>query len=124
MIQRYLLEYAESAQLALELARKEAGHLAYTHRTLLDQTIDLSWVESLSHRDDLSEKIDAFVSRFGRLQDHIGEKLIPRIAALVGEAPKAMIDTRWRLRKKWAGLRMQRGFSVPAKSGICWSSSI
>lgn len=93
MIPRYLPEHAQNARQALELARKEAGHLAYTHRTLFDQRIDLSWVESLNHRDDLSEKVDAFVSRFGRLQDHIGEKLIPRFAALVGEAPITMIDT-------------------------------
>ena len=93
MIQRYLPEYAENAQLALELARKEADHLAYTHRMLYAHEIDLPWVQALSQRDDLSEKIEAFVSRFGRLQDHIGEKLIPRFAALVGEAPRAMIDT-------------------------------
>lgn len=92
MIHRYLPEYAENARLALELARKEADHLAYTHRTLYAHEIDLPWVQSLSQRDDLSEKIDAFVSRFGRLQDHIGEKLIPRFAALVGENTKTMLD--------------------------------
>jgi uncharacterized protein YutE (UPF0331/DUF86 family) len=40
----------------------------------------------------LAEKVDAFVSRFGRLQYHLGEKLIPRFAALLGEAPKSMLD--------------------------------
>lgn len=92
MIHRYLPEYAENARLALDLARKEADHLAYTHRTLYAHEIDLSWVQSLSQRDDLSEKIDAFVSRFGRLQDHIGEKLVPRFAVLVGENTKTMLD--------------------------------
>ena len=61
----YLPEHAENARLALELAISEATHLAYTHRTLYAQSIDLPWVEALSHRDDLPEKIDAFVSRFG-----------------------------------------------------------
>jgi hypothetical protein len=28
----------------------------------------------------------------GRLQDHIGEKLIPRFAALLGESPKSLLD--------------------------------
>ena len=92
MIRRFLPEYAENARLALELARKEADHLAYTHRTLYVHEIDLPWVQSLSQHDDLSEKIDAFVSRFGRLQDHVGEKLIPRFAALVGENTKTMLD--------------------------------
>lgn len=89
---RYLPEYAESALLALELANRESAHLQYTHRTLFAQPIDAAWVEQLTTRDDLAEKIDAFVSRFGRLQDHIGEKLFPRFAALLGEAPKSMLD--------------------------------
>lgn len=89
---RYLPEHAESALLALDLARKEAAHLQYTHRTLFAQPIDAAWVQQLATRDDLAEKIDAFVSRFGRLQDHIGEKLVPRFAALLGEAPKSILD--------------------------------
>ena len=89
---RYLPEHGENALLALELARKEAAHLRYTHGTLFAQPIDLGWVRQLASRDDLAEKIDAFVGRFGRLQDHIGEKLIPRFAALLGEAPKSMLD--------------------------------
>jgi len=31
-------------------------------------------------------------SRRGRLQDHIGDKLIPRFAALLGETPKSLLD--------------------------------
>lgn len=89
---RYLPEHAEAALLALELAEKEASYLAYTHRTLFSQAIDQSWVEHLAERDDLAEKIDAFVSRFARLQDHIGEKLFPRFASLLGEAPKSFLD--------------------------------
>lgn len=88
----YLPEYAESALLALELAEKEVAHLAYTHRTLFAQPIDLHWVQALAEREDLAEKIDAFVGRFGRLQDHIGEKLIPRFVALLGDVPKSLLD--------------------------------
>ena len=89
---RYLPEYTESALLALDLAHKEAAHLQYTHRTLFAQSIDAAWVQQLATRDDLAEKIDAFVIRFGRLQDHIGEKLFPRFAALLGESPKSILD--------------------------------
>ncbi|MDD5228099.1 MAG: hypothetical protein PHN45_09965 [Methylococcales bacterium] len=88
----YLPEYAENARLALSLAKKEMGHLVYTHHTLFSQKIDIHWVESLSEHEELSEKVDAFVSRFSRLQDHIGEKLIPRFAALLGESPKSLLD--------------------------------
>lgn len=88
----YLPEHVENAMLALNLANKEVGHLAYTHRTLFAQNLDLQWVQMLTEREDLAEKIDAFVGRFGRLQDHIGEKLIPRFAALLGETPKSLLD--------------------------------
>jgi len=105
MNRRYLPEHAPNALLALDLARKEAVHLAYTHRTLFAEAIDLQWVGALTVREDLAEKIDAFVGRFGRLQDHIGDKLIPRFAALLGEAPKSLLDVLV-LQKKWSGLLM------------------
>ena len=92
MTLRYLPEHAENALLALELARKEAAHLQYSHRTLFAQSIDAAWVQQLASQEDMAEKVEAFVSRFGRLQDHIGEKLVPRFAALLGEAPKTMLD--------------------------------
>ena len=66
--------------------------MQYTHRTLFAQPIDADWVRQLSTRDDLGEKLDAFVGRFSRLQDHIGEKLLPRFAALLGDSPKSILD--------------------------------
>ncbi len=89
---RYLTEYAEDAVLALSVARKGAGHLRYTQSTMFSETIDVTWVERLESDEEKAEKIDAFVSRFGRLQDFIGEKLIPRFAYLLGEKPKSLID--------------------------------
>ena len=67
--------------------------LTYSHSTLFAQPIDIHWVEQLAKNQEVAEKVEAFVSRFGRLQDHIGEKLVPRFSALLGETPKSMIDT-------------------------------
>lgn len=89
---QYLAEYAEKAQLSLKVAQKEAAHLAYTQNTLFAQQIDLAWINDLEFNEEKSEKIDAFVSRFGRLQDFLGEKLIPVFANLLGENPKSMLD--------------------------------
>jgi hypothetical protein len=89
---RYLPEHAESASLALDVARKEAAYLQYTHDTLFLHPVDAAWVRQLEQRPDLAEKVDVFVARFGRLQDQIGERLIPRFAALVGEAPRSLLD--------------------------------
>ncbi|MDX8399601.1 MAG: hypothetical protein R8K20_05070 [Gallionellaceae bacterium] len=88
----YLPEHAENARFALDIAKKEKGHLEYSLRTLFEQKIDIQWVRSLDEREDLAEKIDAFVGRFGRLQDYIGEKLIPRFAILLGESSKSLLD--------------------------------
>ncbi len=92
MTPSYLDEYAEDALLSLRVAKKEMSHLAYSQQTLFSQTIDLDWVDSLEADEQKSEKNDAFVGRFGRLQDFIGEKLIPRFARLLGENPKSMLD--------------------------------
>lgn len=92
MTLNYLPEHAQNALLALDLAKKEVAHLAYTHNTLFAQNINLAWVKSLPEREDLAEKIDAFASRFARLQDHLGEKLIPRFVVLLGTTPKSLLD--------------------------------
>jgi len=89
---RYLPEHAQAALLALDLAHREAEHLRYSETTLFALPIDLVWVQNLNHRPELAEKVEAFVSRFGRLQDHLGDKLLPRFAALVGENSKTLLD--------------------------------
>jgi hypothetical protein len=63
---RYLPEHAHDALLALDLARKEAKHLRYSQSTLFALPIDLAWVQALGNRPDLAEKVEAFVSRFGK----------------------------------------------------------
>ena len=90
---RYLPEHARPVLLALDLARKEAEHLRYSQTSLFALPIDLAWVQSLGQRPEIAEKVEAFVSRFGRLQDYLGEKLLPRMAALVGEDSKTLLDT-------------------------------
>ena len=90
---KYLPEHAQTALLALDLALKEAEHLRYSQSTLFALPIDLDWVKTLGNHPEVAEKVEAFVSRFGRLQDHLGDKLLPRFAALVGENSKTLLDT-------------------------------
>ena len=91
-IRNYLAEHAIPVRLALDLARKEAEHLRYSFDTLYAFKLDETWVKDLADKPALAEKVEAFVSRFSRLQDHIGEKLLPRYAQLVGEQHKTQID--------------------------------
>lgn len=67
--------------------------MRYSLDTLFALPIDLEWVSGLGQAPALAEKVEAFASRFSRLQDQLGEKLLPRYAALVGESPKTFLDT-------------------------------
>lgn len=40
----------------------------------------------------LTERLDAFVARFGRLQDTVGDKLLPALLTALAENPGAAID--------------------------------
>lgn len=77
----------------LEIVRREAVHLAYSWRRLCEQPIDAGWVASLDAQPELAERLEAFVSRYGRLQDTLGEKLLPRWLAALAETPGSLIET-------------------------------
>ena len=59
---------------------------------LFTSTIDANWVRQLEYDDDLSERLDAFVSRFGRMQDTLGNKLLPSLLRLLAEKPESTLD--------------------------------
>lgn len=40
----------------------------------------------------LAERLDAFVSRFGRLQDNLGDKLLPQLLAAMAEPIGAVME--------------------------------
>lgn len=41
---------------------------------------------------DLAERVEAFVGRFGRLQDTVGDKLLPQLLAALGEKIASVMD--------------------------------
>jgi hypothetical protein len=88
----FLPEHVRAVRAGERLAQKEAEHLRYSLNTLFALPIDLFWVENLAQQPELAEKVEAFVSRFARLQDQLGDKLLPRYADLLGESPKSLID--------------------------------
>lgn len=76
----------------LALVRLEAQHLAYSWHRIYDQPITAAWVEGLAEQPELAERLEAFVSRYGRLQDTMGEKLLPRWLVALAETPGSMIE--------------------------------
>lgn len=77
----------------LEIVAKEGKHLSYSWSSLFNQTIDVQWVASLEQNHSCAEQMEAFVSRFGRMQDTMADKLFPRWLLALAEAPGSQIET-------------------------------
>lgn len=59
------------------VASKEWFYLNYTAEGLKQTDSQLLWLNDLEQHAELTERLDAFVSRFCRLQDTLGDKLLP-----------------------------------------------
>lgn len=79
-------------QFLARVADKEARHLALTTERLFTSPFTPERVAELEKAPDLAERVDAFVSRFGRLQDTLGDKLLPVLLTALGEKTGAVID--------------------------------
>lgn len=80
-------------QFLVRIVRKECRHLTTTDQRLFnDAGFSLELAARLEDDIELAERVEAFVSRFGRLQDTIGDKLLPVLLTALGEKPSASID--------------------------------
>ena len=77
----------------LEIVSREATHLTFSWERLYSQKIDADWVRGLDVNPELAERLEAFVSRFGRMQDTIADKLLPRWLTALAESPGSQIET-------------------------------
>jgi len=88
----FLPEHLPPFVRALEIAEREARALEASWQGLAQAELDVARLERLAPESSLAIGIEAFAARFGRLQDHLGEKLIPRLLMLLGETPQALLD--------------------------------
>lgn len=79
-------------QFLVRVVRKECQHLATTDQRLFIDVFTLAQVARLETDADMAERVEAFVGRFGRLQDTVGDKLLPLIMVALGEKTSAAID--------------------------------
>jgi len=56
---------------------KECQYLIYTAQGLKQADPQFRWLDAIEQNADLTERLDAFVGRFCRLQDTLGDKLLP-----------------------------------------------
>ncbi len=79
-------------QFLVRVIGKESRYLQQTSHRLFSQPIDAQFLVNLDTNIALSEQLDAFASRFGRLQDNIGDKLLPAVLAALGEKTGPVLD--------------------------------
>lgn len=77
----------------LEIVYREGVHLGYSRKSLFSMDIDAEWASRLDSRPEEAERLEAFVSRFGRMQDTISDKLLPRWLQAMAERPGSLIET-------------------------------
>ena len=83
----------------IRVTAKEVRYLKRTADRLRSLDIDIFWVESIESNDEHSEMLDAFVSRYGRLQDTLGDKLLPAILRASLEKTGAQLENLLRAEK-------------------------
>ena len=80
MTLNYLPQHLERFLSLLTIVSKEAVWLDTTRTRLFEHAdIDKKWVSSLSTDDYWSDVLESFVSRFNRMQDTLGDKLLPKL---------------------------------------------
>lgn len=106
---------------SFEIAQKDGKHLNYSwHQLFKDRQIDEQWVKQLENQPDEAVVLEAFVSRFARLQDHIAGKLIPLWLSALAEEPSSQIENLNRAEKlgvidsteSWLTARQIRNYLV------------
>ncbi|MCE2689350.1 MAG: hypothetical protein LW862_05835 [Rubrivivax sp.] len=103
-----------------ETVLAEAALLMSTDARLFSVPMTPDRAESLRADQDLAERVDAFVARFGRLQDTLGDKLLPRLLEWLAEPVGPAIDNLARAERldlirsgeEWIEARQLRNFMI------------
>lgn len=78
----------------LDIVEREGRHLRYSWNSLFASGRDpgADWVASLDQYPEEAIRLEAFVSRFSRMQDTIADKLIPRWLQSLAERTGSQIE--------------------------------
>jgi hypothetical protein len=82
----------ERLQFLVRVTQRECKHLATTDERLFNPSLGFEQIATLETNADLAERVEAFVGRFGRLQDTLGDKLLPALLAALGEKAASVAD--------------------------------
>lgn len=85
---------AETSRLKflIDVARQTSTHLQFTCDRVFAQPMSLERINNLANNPEDAEQIEAFVSRFARLQDSLGARLLPHYLQAVGERQPSLLE--------------------------------
>ena len=81
------------------IVSRERRHLDFSHQKLFNSPLSAERLAALDSNLELAETIEAFASRFGRLQDTMAGKLFPRFLQAQAESPGTQLETLNRMEK-------------------------
>lgn len=95
---------------------KEIRHLHFSASRVFDQPMDVARAATLANDEAFAERVEAFASRFCRLQDTVGDKLLPVWLQALGENRGAVVDNLDKAEKlgmlesadRWLAIRQTR----------------
>lgn len=76
----------------VETVELETQHLCQTDQRLFQRPFDAARAAGLRINVDEAERTDAFVARFGRLQDTLADKLLPELLRCLAEPVGPAVD--------------------------------
>lgn len=79
-------------QFLIRVIKKEINHLDYSSHKIFQQTLTLERISRLDSEPAFAEQLEAFTSRFCRLQDSLGDKLVPVWLESLGEPKRSVVD--------------------------------
>lgn len=82
-----------------EVVALECRYLLHTDRLLFATPMDEARTDTLKDDPALAERVDAFVARYARLQDTVGDKLLPEVLRLSAEPMGSVLDNLLRAEK-------------------------
>lgn len=79
-------------QFLVRVIEGECRNLRATDKRLFAKPFTAETAKCLDDDQELSERVDAFVTRFSRLQDTLGDKLLSELLEALGENRAILID--------------------------------
>lgn len=74
------------------MVEKECEHLAYSTKQVFSEPFTAETAQKMDREPEFAVRVEAYVSRYRRLQDTLADKLLPVWLKALGEPVRAAID--------------------------------